>query len=77
MAVAAELFRTGKVARKIPQECSKTRDGGAAAAARRAGGCTVGPAAADRGGKEGRKVILFTALSPSLSLLCSGRKEGE
>ena len=23
----AELFRTGKVARKIPQECSKTRDG--------------------------------------------------
>ena len=75
MAVAAaELFRTGKVVRKIPQECSKTRDGGT-----EGGGRAVGPARQIGEGREGRKVILFTALSPSLplSLLCSGRKGNE
>ena len=35
-----------------------------------------GPRAANRG-REGRKVILFTALSPSLSLTVVLRKEGE
>ena len=70
-------FAPEKLRARFPKSAARLGTAAAAEDARRAGDCTVGPAAADRGGKEGNFIYSSLSLPLTVVLRKEGRKEGE